>query len=53
MLVVLLTRLLMKLIEQSKKALDKQNDIYIKALQQFVRIAQEFLLEPVISMNRE
>ena len=44
MLVILLTRLLMKLIIKTKKSINQQNSIYSMALRQFVLIANECLL---------
>ena len=49
MLVILLTRLLKKLIIRTKEAINQQGSIYMQALNQFVMIANECLLEPVIA----
>ena len=49
MLVILLTRLLKKLIIRTKEAINQQGSIYMQALNQFIMIANECLLEPVIA----
>ena len=49
MLVILLTRLLKKLIIRTKEAINQQGSIYMQALNQFIMIASECLLEPVIA----
>ena len=52
MLVILLTRLFMRLILKARQAINQQKDLYVNALDQFYHIAQEFLLMPVIAHDR-
>ena len=52
MLVILLTRLFMRLILKARQAINQQKDLYVNALDQFYHIAQEYLLMPVIAHHR-